>query len=835
MLELYDRNLSIHGPRKAARLFVLGVLGSFRIYRTKKLKGLTLNFMLTNHFKVAFRHSLRHKVFSSVNLLSLFLGISATLFIGLYLLNETGYDRFHKNNDSLYRVLRTDLTNLSSTASLSSQYGKLLSAEFPGVTTCSMGNDPVKIGEDNPVLVEDFYWTDPTFFKLFSFPLIAGDPAMALSDPSGLVLTEQLSRKLFGGKNPLGEVVKVKIYDGNEVLTMKVTGIVANPPSHSHIQFSALGAMSIAEDLYASLASHWGFSWVRTYALIPNLENSGVREGIPGAIEKFMNPELAARLGVDFQPMRDVYLRSQHIGGNMQAGSIDNVIIFSIIGLFTLLIAVLNYVNLSTARALSRAREIGLRKTIGASRSDLLTQLLVEAVFYTLAAGLLASAVILPALPLLNSWLDLKLTLAIVGWAEISWLLASLLAVGILAGGYPALLLTRFEPSSAIAHHTSGKVSALPRKVLIVVQYFVTTFLITGSIVIYLQFQFMKNFDLGFRKEQLINIPVDDRDLQARIHVLKETIKNIPGVENVATSGEPLPARMQNTWGFDWTGAPHGEERGIDIVGVDQDYFDVVGLEMLEGSTFSSPFEADSARSVVVNEKALALMGKTSAVNETVTIGGRSRKIIGVVKDHHYVSLHEPIAPVAYMVYGPGFRVSPDNVLLRVNTAEVAGVLQRLEATWQQFSTDPFVMSFVDDAFARTYAAEQQFLRVVSAFTFIGIFIALCGVFGLITFFAESRQREISIRKVLGASTGQLTALLSSDFALLFVVAIVAVGPVVYYFAEQWLDNYTFHISFGWQVVGLSAACCAVISAIVLVWQAIRITGINPARALKSE
>ncbi|WP_416864558.1 MAG: ABC transporter permease [Imperialibacter sp.] len=834
LCELYDRNLAQYGKRKAAQLFIFGVLGSVRLYRIKKLKGLNTNIMLINHFKVAFRHSLRHRVFTAVNLLSLFFGIASVFYIGLYVKNETSYDQFHEKKDVIYRVLRTDPVD-PSTAALSSQFGKVLSSEFPGIKICSMGSDPVKIGDIDPILVEDFYWTDSTFFDLFSFNLIHGDPKTALSDPSGLVLTQSLSQKLFGVENPLNKVVTVKIYDSNEKMNMKVTGVVADPPQHSHIQFSGLGSMAVADKMYASLASHWGFSWVRTYALIPDLAHSGIREQKPAIIEKYLGKDMVERLGMDFQPMQDVYLYSKNMGGNELAGDIGNIIIFSTIGFFILLIAVLNYVNLSTARALSRAKEIGLRKTIGAGRADLIAQILVESVFYTLVASTFAIALIIIALPFLNSWMSLQLSASVFGFREVIWSAIGIVAIGALSGFYPAFVLTRYSPVVALSGHSSGKTSSLPRKVLITIQYCITIFLITGSVVVYLQFQYMKTFDLGFDQKQLINVAVNDRGLQQRIDVLKESFKNIPGVDKAATSGEPLPARMQNTWGFYWQGAEPDTERGIDIVGVDKDYFDVVGLHLTEGATFTLPFEADSGRSVVINEKARDFMGKISALNEVVEIGGKNRKIIGVVEDHHYTSLHSTIAPVAYMVYGPGYRVSPDNVLMRVTTGNLPALLEQLETTWREFSTDPFEMAFVDDAFARTYASEQQFFRVVSAFTAIAIIIALCGVFGLIIFLAESRTKEISIRKVLGASVFQLTYLLSSDFVKLFAVAVLIAGPAVYWFTDNWLSDYPLHIDLSIEVVAISAACCLIISIFIVLTQVFRLTAINPARTLKSE
>lgn len=835
LFELFYRNAQLRGQKQAASLFVLGVLGSFRFYRSKKLKIHQLNIMLTNHFKVAFRHSLKHKAFSTVNLLSLFFGIAASFYIGVYVKNELSYDSFHENKADIYRILTGNPSQGWATANLSSQFGKVLRNEFSEVKVCSMGEDPVKIGTTNPILVEDFYWTDSTFFDLFSFNLLHGDPPTALADPAGLVITESLSRKLFDQANPVGEIIKVKIYDGDQEMNMKVTGVVADPPANSHIQFSGLGSMAVAESLYSKLVQQWGFRWVKTYAFAPGLSNSGIVESIPSVVEKYLGKETAPEVSIEFQPLNKVYLYSQDLGGNKLEGNIDNVITFSAIGFFILLIAVFNYINLSTARAITRAKEVGLRKTIGAGKTQLVSQFLAESIYYILVASSFAIGLIVLLIPVLNSWLHTQLSLSILTISD--WLMIGtlILFVGVLAGLYPSFVMTRYSLINALAGSGTGKGTNIPRKVLITIQYCITIFLITGSVVIYLQFQFLKNYSLGFDQEQLINIPVNDRGLQAKIEVIKEAFMEIAGVEKATVSGEPLPARMQNMWGLNWPDSPYEDGIGINIVGVDRDYFEVVGLEMKEGTTFTLDFQADSSRSVVLNETALAKMELTSAINKTVNIGDEQRRVIGIVKDHHYTSLHTPIAPVAYLVTRPGYRISPDNILLRVSTNDLPVLISRLEASWQQFSPDDFELSFVDDAFARTYASEQKFARIVSAFTSVAIVIALCGVFGLITFLAESRQKEISIRKVLGASPVQLALLLSSDLAKLFALALIITGPAIYFFTDRWLANYPFHIALDFKVVLLVASCCLAISAIVVLWQANRILSVNPVDTLKSE
>lgn len=844
LCELYYRNTELKGRKRAESLFVLGVLGSFRFYRSKKFKDFKLNIMLTNHFKVAFRHSLKHKIFSTVNILSLFFGIASAFFIGLYVKTELSYDSFHKKGKDIYRVLTGNPGEGWATASLSSQFGKTLRTEFSEMTVCNMGEDPVKIGTTNPILVHDFYWTDPTFFDVFSFQLLHGDPRTALADPSGLVLTQSLAQKLFDQENPVGEIIKVKIYDGDQEMNMKVTGVVADTPANSHIQFSGLGSMAVAESLYFNLVQQWGFRWVKTYAFAPGLSNSGIVESIPSVVEKYLGKEAVSEVAIEFQPLSEVYLYSQHLGGNKLAGNIDNVVIFSAIGLFVLLIAIFNYVNLSTARALSRAKEIGLRKTIGAVKNQLVAQFLTESVFYVAVASVAAVALVTLLLPLLNTWLHLELSVSVLTpleWLSIS---AIILSTGILSGIYPSMVMTRYSPVGALARTLAGKGTHTFRKVLIVIQYCITVFLITGSVVIYLQFQFLKNYSLGFDQEQLINIPVNDRSLQARIEVMKGAFLQVGGVEKATVSGEALPAQMQNMWGFSWPGSPDEGGAGvnntaggigINVVGVDRDYFDAVGLEMKEGATFVSDYQTDSSRSVVINETALAKMQQASALNQMVTIDGQTRRIVGVVEDHHYTSLHTPIAPVAYLVTVPGYRISPDNILLRINTTDLPALLQKLEGIWQQFSPDQFELSFVDDAFARTYTSEQKFARIISTFTAVAIVIALCGVFGLITFLAESRQKEISVRKILGASPAQLTLLLSSDLAKLFALALIITGPAIYFFTERWLANYPFHIALDFKVVLLVASCCLAISAIVVLWQANRILSVNPVDTLKSE
>lgn len=837
LLELFDRDLERVGPEKARRRFIQKALLSPRWHRLPKLSNYHPVIMYKSHFKVAIRHAVRHRSSTFIQALGLMLGLTAVFFIALYVKYEFSYDHMHEKGDQLYRVLRYNPLDGARGHATSSLHGATLKEEFPFINLCRYGSDPVKMGEVKPLLVEDFYWADSSFFELFSFDFIAGDPSSCLDKVNSLVITASLSRQLFGTTNSLGKTIPVKVYDGNQEFLMEVKGVVKDLPKQSHIQFSALGPMENAETLYNRLLKQWGFSWLRTYIEIPDDRLAEVEDGIPRMIDRVMGDDRPASFGIDLQAFRDVYLRSQDIAASTFKGNIRNLKIFAAIGLLILLISLLNYVNLATARAVTRVKEVGVRKTLGALPMGIMGQFIVESVLFTLVGAIAAVCLVVSGLPYINNLLGLDLSLEVVTIWDGLFLLASLVLLGIITGILPALAMAKLPTlgdTQAALNFRPGQ-GTWTRKAFIGIQYFVSLGLLVGAFAVYKQYRYLKNFDLGFDSSQLVHIPVDDRDMQQKLDLIKEQIKGLPGVQGVATTGEDLPSELNNTWDLNWNGSGRENPLPIDIVGVDQDYFELIGINFTDGHNFRAGYALDSARTVVFNEEAKKYLGDQYQQGQEVFINGRNRKLIGVVENHHNITLHSKVLPIAYMIFAPGFRVSADNLLVKVNTDQLSSQLGQLENVWKEFSGDPFTYNFVDEAFAEAYEAEERFSSLVGFFTLIAIAISIVGLFGLVSFTVQRKLKEISIRRILGATELQLTQLLGKDFFVVFFIALIFALPMAWYLIGQWLDNFAYSIKLNPLVLMYAVMICLVLSAAVIVYHLHRTTKINPSTILSSE
>ncbi len=837
LLELFDRDLEKVGPEKARRRFARKALFSPRWHRLPKLFNYHPVIMYKSHFKVAIRHALRHRSATFIQGLGLMLGLTAVFFIALYVKYESGYDQMHEKRDNLYRVLRQNPIDGARGHATSSLHGATLKEEFPFINVCRYGSDPVKIGEVKPLLVEEFYWADSSFFQLFTFDFIAGDPASCLDEVNSLVITASLSQQLFGTTNSLGKTIPVKVYDGNQEFLMEVKGVVKDLPERSHVQFAALGPMENAEILYNRLLNQWGFSWLRTYIEVPEDRIAEVEDGIPRMLDRVMGDNRPASFGIDLQAFNDVYLRSQDIAANTFRGDIRNLKIFAAIGLLILLISLLNYVNLATARAVTRSKEVGVRKTLGALPAGIMGQFIVESILFTLAGGVAAVCLVMSGLPYINELLSLDLSIGVVTIWDGVIVVGSLVLLGVTTGILPALAMAKLPTlgdTQAVLNFKPGQ-GSWTRKAFIGIQYFVSVGLLVGAFAVYKQYQYLKNFDLGFDSSQLVHIPVDDRDMQQKLGLIKEQIKGLPGVLGATTTGEDLPSELNNTWELNWNGSGRENSLPIDIVGVDQDYFELIGIDFTDGHNFRAGYTLDSARTVVFNEEARRYLGDQYQQGQEVLINGRNRKLIGVVENHHNVTLHSKVLPIAYMIFPPGFRVSADNLLVKVSTDQLSSQLGQLEEVWKEFSGDPFTYNFVDEAFAEAYQAEQRFSTLVGIFTLIAIAISIVGLFGLVSFTVQRKLKEISIRRILGATELQLTQLLGKDFFWVFIIALIFALPMAWYLIGKWLNNFAYRIDLNPLMLVAAVLICLTLSAIVIVYHLQRTTKINPSTILSSE
>lgn len=837
LLELFDREVEEHGSAKARRNFAWNALFSLRWYRLPGLNNFQNITMYTHHFKVAIRHAVKYKLATSVQFLGLLLGIATAFYIGLYLKNELAFDQMHEHRAELYRVLRYDPTSGQRGHATSSLHGETLQQAFPFISVARFGNDPVKIGDVKPILVEDFYWADSTFFELFSFNFLQGDPKTCLDKVNSLVITKSKSLQLFNTENALGKTIKVKVYDGNQEFLMEVTGIVEDLPINSHIQFEALGPMVNAEQLYGRLLQQWGFSWLRTYIQVPDNRIAEIEAGVPAMIQRNLGDQVPPQFGMAFQPFTKVYLHSQDIVKNSFAGNIKNLQIFAAIGGLILLISLMNYVNLATARAVTRTKEIGVRKVLGSKKGSIISQFMTESILFTLGSGLAAMGLVSFCLPQLNKLLELDLSLELLSWSDWGICLLVLMSLGILVGILPALAMVKLPSLSTAKTAIQFKAASwsITRKLFVGVQYTVTIVLLVATLVIYNQYHYLKNYDKGFDTEQLLHIAVDDRDVQEKLNLLKERISQIPNVLAITATGENLPSELNNTWDLNWNGSNLERPLPIDIVGVDRHYFDLLSIDLKAGRNFTHDFSVDSAKSVILNEKAFSLINQPDMIGQQIIIGGRARTIIGVAEDHHATTLHSQVAPTAYFIFPSGRRVSPDNLLVKLKTANASTLISDLEKVWQTVSPDPLAYNFVDEAFAKAYSTERKFSILIGGFTFLAIVVSIIGLFGLINFVAQLKLKEISIRRILGATQFSLLHLLGKDFLNVFLAALLIALPLAYYFANDWLTNYAYRIELNGATLLFATIACISISLLVIGYHLLKTTSSNPAEVLASE
>ena len=837
LLELFDRDLKKQGLQKARLSFAWIAITSLRWYRLRSFNQFNTIVMHKNHFNIAFRHAAKHRSATITQLTGLVLGLAAVLFIVLYINNELAYDQMHAHKDELYRVLRFNPTNGERGHATSSNHGQSLVNYFPELEMCRFGEDPVKIGTTKPLLVEDFYWADSTFFDFFTFEFIYGSPKQTLNAVNQLVITERLSQQLFGTTDVLGKTVPVKVYDGNQEFLMTITGIVKNPPNNSHIQFEALGSMANAEQLYGQLLNQWGFSWLRTYVKDPQQQIDRVKTQIPEFIASNFGDNVPSTFGIAFQPFKEVYLYSQDIPQNTFQGNYRTLQIFGSIGLLILILSLLNYINISTARAITRSKEVGIRKTLGSDRTAIIIQFIVEAILFTVVGAIVALAIVALGQPLLSQMLGIELSLSSLTLGHWVFIFLSLLLIGFIAGIIPSIVLSK-SPMIAQTKSTSTQSPShwnFSRRFFVGIQYIITIGLLLVTTGIYRQYQYMKNFDLGFDPEQLISVSVEDRNVQERLTTLKDRIGQIPNVIAAATTGEDLPSELNNTWSLSWQGKPPETPAGIDIISVDQDYFALMGIELIKGKNFSLSYEVDSSRSVILNEQFEAFIGRPIKIGEQVTIGGMPRTVIGVVKNHHYTTLHSGILHLAYMIIPPGRRESPDNLLIKLPSNDVKGILAQVETIWSDFSVDPLEYRFVDQTFAKAYETELRFSLLIGFFTIIAISISLVGLFGLINFIIHNKLKELSIRRILGARQWDLMNMLMKDFLWVFLFALVVAVPLSLYLIHKWMESYQYQAPFNVSTLAIAIVLCLMISTLVIFLNLNRASNTNPSEILSKQ
>lgn len=797
--------------------------------------------MLSNYITIALRTLRKQTLYASINVLGLAVGIAACLLIGLYVQHELRYDHFHAESDRIARLVR------ESSALSAAPIGSALQRDLPTVEASVrlLMDENVIAHTGGPDRLEsDLLFADTTFFDVFSFDVVRGRAETALQRPNAIVMTESAARRYFGTTDVVGETLVVEV---EETMPFTVTAVLADVPSTSHFRFDLLGSFQLVEQ-FAGRMENWHTNWLYTYLLLQDgVRPDQVEAALPAFFERHTD-EAWTNWGI--QPLLDVRLHSAHLSYDIAPqGNILYVYIFGSAALLILFIAGVNFVNLATARSVRRAREVGVRKALGAHPRQLIGQFLGESVL--LASGAVAVAVGL-------AWLAHPLFVAVTGITPRigpsdglligGLLLAGGIGIGLVAGLYPAVVLTRFQAHETLRGRIGvGRGGAL-RKGLVVVQFVISIGLITGTLVIREQLAFVQAAALGFEDEQVVVLPVgDEAQLDVRGSAIAQALAQHPNVERVSLAGS-VPGQPVSDFLYRPEGMAEDRDRkpGWDTFFVDMHFVETLGMAVVQGRAFD-PNRASDSTAFMLNQSAVDWamtnvgpawqnpIGKQLDFYVPGTEGwvvDKAGPVIGVVQDFHYLSMRTPIRPVVLQVVPETF----DQVVVQIGSGDVAGTLTHLEAQWSAFGVErPFTYTFLDERFDQLYRSEQQVATLFLYFAGLAILIACLGLFGLAAYMVEQRTKEVGVRKVLGASMGSIVALFSADFLKLVGWGFVIAAPLAYWGMQQWLAAFAYRADLGpWVFVGAGGLALGVALLTVSV-QAMRAALTDPAHALKTE
>lgn len=798
--------------------------------------------MYQNYLKIALRNFWKQGLFSMVNVLGLAIGLVAGIFILLYVQDEKSYDRFHQQGERIYRLTETfkNGEEFTSTAMTPYKIAPLLAAASPAVESftrldINAGSDGIQIIEHGDKKVESkaITFADSNFFEVFSFPLLKGNPQKVLKDPNTLVLSESQAAAIFGGKDPIGEAVKIKDGYSERTYQAMVSGVMADMPHNSHFHYDFLVSKATGDILIPNRINQWG--WTSQYSYIVLKEGHSIAEVVRDmkqVKEKNAPDWFIEWCNFDAQPLLDIHLKS-NLKDEVEAnGSAANVSIFSLVGLFILLIACINYMNLATARAATRAREVGMRKVIGANYLQLVRQFLGESILVASFALVLALILALLLLPGFNQLTGKTLsTQAILNPRSLLIWSSLVVALGILAGSFPAFFLASFKPIKVLKglFSKSGQQTLILRKALVVLQFSISIVLIIGMLVVYQQWDFLRNKRMGITTEQMLMLPIRSQKMLAQYPTFKKEVLQQANVLGVTASSK-TPLTVFSSYGI-FDVKSDADDYTVPGVGIDEDFAKVYGLEVTAGRNFYN-FTADS-NSVLLNEAAVKMIGVQEPLGQVLKFDDRYQpKVVGVLKDFNFESLHKDIQPM-YFYPTTG---NLNTISVRIGPNNIQETLAQLEKSWNALGlSESFSFTFLDDDINKRYEAEMRFLQVFTVLSALAIFIACLGLFGLAAFTAEQRTKEIGIRKVLGASVLGITNLLAKDFLKLILIATIIASPVAYYFMQQWLADFAYRIDIKWWMFGLAAALALGIALLTISFQSIKAALANPMKSLRSE
>ncbi len=811
--------------------------------------------MIRNYFKIAWRNLMKYKFISFINLFGLTVGLTCCLLITTYIVNELSFDRYNKKAENIYRVTRS-FNNSEGVVSLnlstiSPPFGYYFPTDFPEIKEMTRllnnGTTPLKY-QDKLINEPDVYFADEHLFDVFTLPVLQGDPKTALKEPFSVMLSEETAKKYFGGDDPMNKILRA-----NNQFDVKVTGIYKAFPANSHLHPGMLISFNTLKDsaVYGAenLRTNWGNNSFFTYLVLPDhYDASRMIAQFPAFVNRRMDhkdyngdlPSKYTKLGL--QKLTDIHLYSHTDYEAEPNGDITRVYIFSIIALFILLIACINYMNLSTARSALRAREIGIRKVIGARKKELIFQFLSESVLISCTAILISFILLYFALPWLNRISDQHLSVRIlISWKILIPIFLTPFVVGILSGLYPALFMSSFQPVKTlkgIFKAGSGNISF--RKLLVVAQFAISIVLIITTVIVFQQLRYMQSTSLGYDKEHIFTVPYNNF-LNSSYESFRNELLQNRDVRDVARSSRIPTGRLLDAMG---ASAYIGDSlrpvtADIKFLAADYDFIPTYGVQLAAGRNFSRSYGTDTSN-FILNQASVQAIGWKSAqdaIGKDFKYGSLKGKVIGVIRDFHFESLHQKIVPM--VLVNP--RTDPNqsffnSLSVKISGNNMAATLAVVEKTWKKYLPEiPYQYTFLEENFNRLYESEQRQGAIFTIFSCIAIFIACLGLFGLSAFAITQRLKEIGVRIVLGAKMNSIVTLLSKDFLRLVLIASVIAFPVAWYAMTRWLQDFAYRINIQWWVFILSAIVALIVALGTVSFHAIKAALTNPVQSLRSE
>ncbi|MEM6842014.1 MAG: ABC transporter permease [Bacteroidota bacterium] len=809
--------------------------------------------MLKNYLKIAYRKLIRKKAFAAINIIGLAVSLAAALLIFLYVQHELSYDTFHENADRIYRTIRAGINDEYNSSP--TPLAPTMKQHIPGIEEAvriwsQLEEYPIIRTEEKSFNEEHVYIADSGFFSLFTTEVLVGNPATALTQPRSLVLSEATAQKYFqAAEDAIGKSMYVTVF--GEEHQYNVTAVAKDFPANSHFHFNALLSTDYSEEDYQ--LGRWLSDWPDTYFLLEEgVDAQRVQEQMVALTDTLLNPVYEMRFGKSYesfkangdiheyhlQPLRDIRLYSAHMYDNNPQGDIRTVYMFATIGLLLLFIAVFNYINLATAQSAQQAKSTGIRKVLGAVRSQLYGLFLTESVLICLITALvgltICQIVMTTGFSLVHQFLPTEITLS-----SVVALLGLAGVIGLISGWVPAQLLSSFQPTQVLKGQlVRGTKGSRLRNGLVIAQFVVSSGLIISVILISQQLSYLQNKSLGFDKEHLLVVKNIDK-LDEQKHTLKQMASTASYSANTSLAynvlGQPYNGDAFTPVEF----VERGQTEAVSIprYSADRDYLATVGITLLMGNNFSPNLTKENQQ-ILLNPEALRAFGwqdrpEEELIGKMIDVNGRRYELVGIIEDIHFRSLREKIGPMAIMshIYN-----EYDNLFIRLKPGSTAEAISDLEAKWEQMAPElPFTYSFVDDDLDSLYASEQKMARLFQILTGLAIGVACLGLLGLAMFTAERRTKEIGVRKVLGASVRSIVALLSANTLKLVAVSLLLAIPLTWYLMQQWLENYEYQITIGWEVFALAGSSVLLIALITISFQTVRAALANPADALRNE